>query len=82
MNCHWCPEKAAVMILSVSGSINLCRCCSEDWWAIQLQPPSDEFWSIERDTSNRADAEQAGDQGTEFGTRVTAADSRALPVRV
>jgi hypothetical protein len=50
MPCHWCQERAAATILTVSGSINLCRFCSESWWSIQLQPPSDDFWSIERET--------------------------------
>lgn len=50
MSCEWCGEKSDALILTVSGSINLCRFCSESWWSIQLQPPSDEFWSIERET--------------------------------
>lgn len=50
LSCLWCQERAAVTLLTVSGSINLCRFCSESWWSIQLQPPSDEFWSIERET--------------------------------
>lgn len=79
MTCAWCVEKAEVMILTVSGSIALCRCCSEDWWSIQLQPPSDEFWRLERDSQTVADADCRAGAELFDGIRVAPGDARAVP---
>lgn len=49
MACEICGEPASSYIETKAGKRCVCRFCSEVWWSIQLQPPSNDFWEGERE---------------------------------